>query len=287
MAGIQNPASIRASMAFLRDLKLYDVEKPYHLTLSKDREADSILTNIVHDVYENIEVTNVRGYADAFCLDLHGFQLLRHETSLQMEDVGKPQARDRYSSETANLLKECMGAQEVRIMHYMVRDRSLAKVQEHEQRSSDTAHGRPIPGVHIDASHDGAVSRIQQHWPEEAAELQKRRFQIVNVWRPLTLELRSWPLALCDVRSVAACDLVLADQILPGHQGENTLVFFNPDHKFYYIDGQRQDELWVFKQFDSLDSVAGGCPHTSFEASETFPKIGLEQSVEVAMLVLY
>ncbi|KAK7914122.1 hypothetical protein PG985_011825 [Apiospora marii] len=252
MTEATNSSSIRASMAFLRDLKLYEVEKPYHLTLSKDREADSILTNIVHDVYDNIKVTNVRDQEDAFRLDVQGFQLERHETSLSTEDFNKSQARERYSNEIANLLKGCLGAQEVRLMHYMVRDRSLAKMQE-----SGAARGRPIPGVHIDASYEGASSRIQQHWPGEAAELQKRRFQIVNVWRPLTPELRSWPLALCDVRSVAARDLVLADQILPGYQGENTLVLFNPGHKFYYVDGQRQDEVWLFKQFDSLDSVAG------------------------------
>ncbi|KAK7961882.1 uncharacterized protein PG986_002707 [Apiospora aurea] len=66
MADTTHADSIRASMAFLRDLKLYEVEKPYRLALTKDREADSTLTNIVHDVYDNIEVTNIRGREDVF-----------------------------------------------------------------------------------------------------------------------------------------------------------------------------------------------------------------------------
>ncbi|KAK8016629.1 hypothetical protein PG993_014818 [Apiospora rasikravindrae] len=155
MADTTHADSIRASMAFLRDLKLYEVEKPYHLTLTKDREADSTLTNIVHDVYDNIEVTNIRGCEDAFRLDVHGFQLLCHKSSLNTNDFSFASAREKYSNEIAGLLKSFLGAQEVRLMHCMVRDRSLPPAQEHGQQGSSATRGRPIPGVHIDASPEG------------------------------------------------------------------------------------------------------------------------------------
>lgn len=65
-------------------------------------------------------------------------------------------------------------------------------------------------------------------------------------------------MAFCDVRSIDPGDMVLADQILPGSQGENTLLYFNPKQRFYYVSEQQQNEVWIFKQFDSLMDVAGG-----------------------------
>ncbi|KAK6859670.1 hypothetical protein PG995_003306 [Apiospora arundinis] len=271
---------VYASLAFLRDLKIYKVEKPYHLTLSKDREADSVITNIAHDVYEKVEITDVRGSEDSFDLDTHGFQLVKHEMSMSTEDFGSPEARERYAAEIKCFLMAYLGAKDVRLMHYKVRDRILSTGQDLEK--GDSPRGRPIPGVHIDASAEGALRRIQIQWPSEVSELQKGRFQILNIWRPLTSPLRHWPMAFCDVRSIDPDDLVLADQISPGFQGENTLLYFNPHHRFYYASDQTRDEIWIFKQFDSSTNVAGGCPHTSFQL-ETQPSNDREdQSVEVA-----
>ncbi|KAK8075549.1 hypothetical protein PG997_010212 [Apiospora hydei] len=243
---------VHAPLAFLRDLKIYEVEKPYHLTLTKDRECDSVITNIAHDVYGNIEVTNIRGSEDSFLLDVHGFQLAKHETSMSPRDFDSLEGRERYASEIESFLKALLGAKDVRMMHYKVRDRTSPTEQDAEKE--DSIRGRPIP----DASADGALRRIQLQWPLEAEELQKRRFQILNLWRPLKSPLRDWPMAFCDVRTVEAEDIVLADQISPGFQGENTLLYFNPKHRFYYVSEQKQDEVWVFKQFDSQENVAGG-----------------------------
>lgn len=79
---------------------------------------------------------------------------------------------------------------------------------------------------------------------------------IRSVWRPLRSPLRDWPLILCDARSVAPDDMVEADFIYPGFQGENTFLYFSPNYKLYFIDQQQRDEIWVFKQFDSQESVA-------------------------------
>ncbi|KAL3434767.1 hypothetical protein BDV09DRAFT_168926 [Aspergillus tetrazonus] len=92
--------------------------------------------------------------------------------------------------------------------------------------------------------------------PEEVVAIRTRRFQILNVWRPLVPHLRDWPLALCDMRTVSREDLVEADLISPGFQGENMFLYFSPHYKFYFRDRQTCDEVWVFKQFDSMDGVA-------------------------------
>lgn len=42
----------------------------------------------------------------------------------------------------------------------------------------------PATRVHIDQSYRGAESRVRHHLPEEADELFKKRFQIINVSAP-------------------------------------------------------------------------------------------------------
>ncbi|KAI0834423.1 hypothetical protein F5Y06DRAFT_300523 [Hypoxylon sp. FL0890] len=284
---IPQSQQVHVSMGFLRDLQLYNVEKPYHLTISKDRESDTVLTNIVHDLYNDVPVTNVRGSETYFELDTHGFQLARHRTSMSIEDFGSPElVQGRYFPEMAKYLEHHLGAREVRIMFYNVRRRSLGLVDEICEKERQ-GQGRPIPGIHIDASADGALKRIQDNWPSEVRSICEGRYQILNVWRPLGPPLRDWPLALCDVRSVNEEDKVKADLIYPGYEGENTLLYFSPHYRFYFVDGQKEDEIWIFKQFDSASGVAGGCPHGSFKSPQTTTSSISSQSIDIAALVIY
>lgn len=142
----------QASLGFLSDLKIYTEEKPYHLTLSKDRDSDSILTNIVYDIYDNMRVTDVRGSENHFTADEHGFQFETWRTSLTESDFDSDsEVRRRYFPEIIKLLETKLGAREVRIMQYSIRKRSL-KVRDSSSPNLDGAHPavkRPIPGVHI------------------------------------------------------------------------------------------------------------------------------------------
>jgi hypothetical protein len=42
----------------------------------------------------------------------------------------------------------------------------------------------PVRNVHIDQSYTAAVNRVRYHLPDEAEELLKKRFQIINVRLP-------------------------------------------------------------------------------------------------------
>lgn len=143
---------LQASMGFLSDLKIYTQEKPYHLTLSKDRDADSFLTNIVYDIYENTRITNVRGHENHFTVDEHGFQFETWRTLLNESDFDSDsEVRNRYFPEMIKLLETKLGAKEVRIMQYSIRKRSL-KVRDSSDFDLNGAYPaikRPIPGIHI------------------------------------------------------------------------------------------------------------------------------------------
>lgn len=64
--------------------------------------------------------------------------------------------------------------------------------------------------------------------------------------------MQDWPLAICDATSVNQADLVPSDIIFsPDSITENFTVHFNPEQKWYWLPNQSEDEVLVFKAFDS------------------------------------
>jgi len=82
-------------------------------------------------------------------------------------------------------------------------------------------------------------------------------------------------------------------------------LFYNESHKWYFVDGQNVDEVWLFKCADnSQDSsvakstllhpslmgtelIEGVVAHTSFNYSETPKDSRPRESIEVRVLVFY
>ncbi len=86
---------------------------------------------------------------------------------------------------------------------------------------------------------------------DEAEALLKRRFQIINVWRPLVDPVQNWPLAMCDARSIETSDQVDTERRSPTHVGEILMATFNPQHRWFYFPKMHPKEVLVFKTFDS------------------------------------
>lgn len=76
--------------------------------------------------------------------------------------------------------------------------------------------------VHVDQTTASAIARVHRHLPpSDAPELLKRRFQIVNLWRPISHAALDWPLALCDYTSIdPKKDLVPLALRYPDKEGE-------------------------------------------------------------------
>ncbi|KAL4745023.1 hypothetical protein BDW72DRAFT_199034 [Aspergillus terricola var. indicus] len=254
---IPRSQQVKSSIAFLSDLSLYLKEKPYYLTLTKDREGDSVLTNIVSDIYTGITFTDITGYESSFNLDTHRFQLAKHAISLPIQDFGDSERiTSVHYAEIEEYLHKFLGAERVRMMQLVVRERPVEFVETKGMAETKNGRLKPLMGIYIDALPLGAVRRVEKYMLEEVEVIRTRCFQILNVWRPLVPQLRDWPLALCDMRMVSHEDMVEADRISPGFQGENLFLYFSPKYKFYFRDRQSCDEVWVFKQFDLMDGVA-------------------------------
>jgi len=65
-------------------------------------------------------------------------------------------------------------------------------------------HGRhqPVAQVHVDQTATTFIAKVHRHLPApDVPKLLERRFQIINLWRPIAVPAVDWPLALCDYRS--------------------------------------------------------------------------------------
>ena len=81
------------------------------------------------------------------------------------------------------------------------------------RRSGAGTPRQPVTSVHNDYTVKSGPQRVRDLMGEEAEELLRHRFEIVNVWRPIRGPLRDAPLAVCDATSVAFADFVPSDLV--------------------------------------------------------------------------
>jgi hypothetical protein len=127
---------------------------------------------------------------------------------------------------------------------------------------------------------------VSYHLGEDAPELLKGRYQIINVWRPIKPIFKD-PLTVGDANTIPDSDLVGIKLIYPDREGETYGVKPNPDIKWYYRYGQTPDLVTLIKCFDSkTDGRARRVPHSAFVNPETENEAPRE-SIEVRALVFH
>ncbi|KAF1808360.1 hypothetical protein P152DRAFT_517613 [Eremomyces bilateralis CBS 781.70] len=228
---------------------------------------------------ENFVIHDVAGEEEKYTIDSHGFQFLKHE-SKEKDFLDDEKIKAEYYPEVEQLLKDATGATRVFIFDHTIR-----------RSTGDATDGQPdLRGparrVHIDQSYSASENRVRHHLPDEAEELLSKRFQIINVWRPIKTITRD-PLTFADAHSVPDSDLIPVKLIYPDREGETYAVKANPSHEWYFKYGQRPDEPSLIKCFDSVDDGrARRVPHTAFvnpEHANDPPR----ESIEVRTLVFY
>ncbi|KAK4126858.1 hypothetical protein N657DRAFT_640720 [Parathielavia appendiculata] len=242
--------------------------------------VDRPYTEQVHarpTVEVEVEVTDITGSEDKYTLDSHGFQLVRHESN-EKSFLDEERIKAQYYAEVEQLLKDVTGAVRVFVFDHTIR-------RQKDPAKPDAAFRGPVRSVHIDQSYSASVERVRYHLPDEAEQLLQKRFQIINVWRPIKTILKD-PLAVADAHSVAESDLVGAALVYPHRRGETYVVKPNPNHRWYFKYAQRPDEVTLIKCYDSLSSVARRIPHSAFVDPAEEDKEPRE-SIEVRTLVFY
>jgi hypothetical protein len=99
-------------------------------------------------------------------------------------------------------------------------------------------------------------------------------FAFLGMWRPLKTVHRD-PLAMCDATTVPPTDyqIRLREFSRTGNKSANYVLSHGAEvqaHQWYYMSGMRDDEIVVFKGFDTKrESPGWRCPHTAIKLPNT------------------
>ena len=261
-------------------------------------------------------VHNIRDSLSEFTTDNAGFAVY-HSPAQEKSFTDDKVVREGYYGEVDALLRERLpGVTKVVIFDHTIR------------RRQPDAPRQPVQQVHVDQTPGAAAARVRRHLPAaEAEQLLQRRYQIINVWRPIAHAAADFPLAVIDWRSTRPADFVPVDLMYPqradspmegdpnddrgkeklpdpnswdsteGYEvkGETLGVAANEHHKFYYVKDMTPEEVMLLKCFDSRgegmpegwEGEAVRTPHTAFIDPQTRPDAPGRQSIEVRCLVFY
>lgn len=221
-----------------------------------------------------ITISDIRGRESDFNLDKDAFQAIQNISSEEKEWTDDEHIKQVYYPEVVKLLLENVpGAHKVTLFDHTIR------------RSNPDAPRAPVTRVHVDQTGRSTEWRVKLHDPEEADELLKGRYRIINVWRPLNGPVQASPLAFASAATTQDRDLVPVEHRYPHRTGETAAVRFHKDQQFYYWSGMQNDERLFLKCYDSQEGVGQRVPHTAFVDPRTPEGARGRESIEVRALV--
>ncbi len=257
--------------------------RPIYYASSAGRDARHEIDQPMSKV--TVEVEDARGRADEdaereFGQHPSGFDLLEFPT--RVSDFLDPQQIETiYEPEVVEFLKRTTGGYRVHLFDHTVRAsspelRELKNVRE------------PATLVHNDYTSKSGFVCLREQLGDAAEELMQGRFQIVNVWRPLSDPVEDYPLALVDARSVAPQQIVDTERRSPTHVGEIQLAVHADTQRWYYYPAMRPHEVLMFRTFDSIDGGTRSCTiHTAIKLPDAPPGAKPRESVETRAFVFY
>ena len=183
-------------------------------------------------------VRNGRNHPE-LSIEHNGFALKPQPTKMT-DFFDEDEVRTVYYPEMEALIKEHTGACRVVIFDHTLRSG-------YEEKG---AKG-PVQNVHNDYTEWSGPERVRDLLPNEAEDLFKRRFAVVQVWRGMLNPVLRSPLAMCDAQSIATEDLIPTVRPHPNRLGETYHLTYSSNHRFYYYPDMQPDEAIVFKCYDS------------------------------------
>ena len=231
----------------------------------------------------NVSILNGRSVRDDLDLDDQGFILVDHASSVS-DFYDEDTVQDRYYSECTALVKKLTGVEKVAIFDHTIR------IENADKRNSGEIYRAPVRSVHNDYTDWSAPKRVRDILPaDEAEERLTRRYIMVNVWRPLMEPVQSWPLVLCDAKSIGPKDMIAADHIYPDRRGETYRTAYSASQQWYYFPEMTMKEAVILKCFDSeTDGRARYSAHGAADlAGEPPSGYTPRESIEVRIIGFY
>ena len=219
-------------------------------------------------------IRNGRPLRDVFNLDTHGFAFADHPTAVR-DFTREDERKTICAREVQELIKEYSGASEVLVFDHTIR------IGDEDAQKAINARP-PVKGVHNDYTERSAPRRLREIVGDAEAERRfKKRWAIIQVWRPIRGKVMTDPLGICDGRTIPQTGFILVQRRYKDRTGEVYHIAYNPEHVWYYFPRMERNEALVFKVFDTDDSVPTRfTAHTAFADSNTPPGAPPRESIE-------
>jgi hypothetical protein len=215
-----------------------------------------------------------------FILERNGFHFVRHDTEVA-DFFDEAELRRVYYPEMEALVKAQSGAMRVVVFDHTLRTADDAAREARKIREV-------VSRVHNDYTEWSGPQRVRDLLPEEADDLLRRRFAIIQVWRPIRYPVETFPLAICDARSLSPENLVISERRYPNRIGQTYAITYGPDHVWYWFPRMRSEEALVFKTYESLnDGRARWTAHTAFHDPTAAPDARPRESIEIRALAFF
>jgi hypothetical protein len=227
-----------------------------------------------------VVLRNGRPHVGDFTLDRQGFRFVTHRTEVA-DFFDEDQLRRIYYPEMEALVKAETGAARVVVFDHTLR------TADDELRESRKIR-EVVSRVHNDYTEWSGPQRVRDLLPGEADDLLRRRFAVIQVWRPIRHPVETFPLAICDARSMSARDLVISERRYPNRVGQTYAITYNPGHHWHWFPRMRREEALVFKTYESLaDGRARWTAHTAFQDPTSPPNARPRESIEIRAFAFF
>jgi hypothetical protein len=215
-----------------------------------------------------------------FMLERDGFHFIRHDTKVT-DFFDEAEVRRIYYPEMEALVKAESGAARVVVFDHTLRTADDAAREARKIREV-------VSRVHNDYTEWSGPQRVRDLLPEEADDLLRRRFAIIQVWRPIRYPVETFPLAICNARTLSPANLVVSERRYPNRIGQTYAITYSPDHVWYWFPRMRRDEALVFKTYESLaDGRARWTAHTAFHDPTSAADARPRESIEIRTLAFF
>jgi hypothetical protein len=229
---------------------------------------------------QKVVMHNGRPHVNEFNLEVDGFRFVRHDTRMQ-NFLDEAEIKRVYYPEMEALIKAESGAKRVVVFDHTLRTADDAFREQQKIREV-------VRRAHNDYTEWSGPQRVRDILPNEAEELLKRRFAIIQVWRPIRYPVETHPLAIADARSVSFDDFIISERRYPDRIGQTYAVAYNPKHKWFWFPRQARNEALVFKVYDSAkDGRARWTAHTAFDDPTSTPASRPRESIEIRTLAFF
>jgi len=226
-----------------------------------------------------VDIADGRQIPETCGLDQQGFQLVQHRSSVtDLYDVA--QRTTQYEAECHELVALATGATRTQTFDHTLRSADADRREEVSSRE-------PTSVIHNDYTPRSGPQRVRDLMGGEAEELLQRPFAIVNVWRPIK-PVESFPLAVCDARTVRPDSLVRAERRSKDRIGELYMARFDSGQRWIFFPGMTRDEALLIKTYDSReDGRTRWCIHTSLKARDSRPDAPPRESIETRVFAFF